>query len=90
VHAQWWRAREIILGKGNGYCMLPSQSITSSTLDDMTPHEVWTSKKPSHTYLKVFGCEAYVHVPKENRSNVSQNQLNEFDALNHQSEFVNL
>jgi hypothetical protein len=40
----------------------------SSTLDDKTPQEVWTEKKPSLTHLKVFGCEAYVHVPKENKS----------------------
>jgi hypothetical protein len=48
-------------------CCLVNQSL-SSTLDDMAPHEVWTGKKPSLTHLKVFGCNAYVHVPKENRS----------------------
>jgi hypothetical protein len=37
-------------------------------LDDKTPHEVWTGKKPSLEHLKVFGCDAYVHVPKESRS----------------------
>jgi hypothetical protein len=45
-------------------CYLANQS-PSSALNDKTPHEVWTGKKPSLTYLKVFGCEAYVHVPKE-------------------------
>jgi hypothetical protein len=44
----------------------------SSALDDKTPQEVWTSKKPSLTHLKVFGCEAYVHVPKENRSKLDK------------------
>jgi hypothetical protein len=42
----------------------------SSTLDDKNPQEVWTGKKPSITHLKVFGCEAYVHVPKENKSKI--------------------
>jgi hypothetical protein len=37
-------------------------------LDDKTPHEVWSRKKPSLQHLRVFGCDAYVHVPKENRS----------------------
>jgi hypothetical protein len=37
-------------------------------LDDTTPHEVWSGKKPSLKHLRVFGCDAYVHVPKENRS----------------------
>ena len=38
----------------------------SLALDDETPHEVWTSKKPSHKHFRVFGCVAYVHLPKEN------------------------
>jgi hypothetical protein len=41
-------------------------------LDDKTPQEVWTGKRPSLTHLKVFGCEAYVHVPKENRSKIDK------------------
>ena len=40
----------------------------TSTLIDITPQEVWTSKKPSIKNLKVFNCDAYVHVPKEKRS----------------------
>jgi hypothetical protein len=48
-------------------CYLVNKS-PSSMLDDKTPQEVWTGKKPSLTHLKVFGCEAYVHVPKENMS----------------------
>jgi len=34
-------------------------------LEDKTPQEVWTGKKPSLSHLRVFGCDAYVHVPKE-------------------------
>jgi hypothetical protein len=37
-------------------------------LVDKTLHEAWTSKKPSLKHLRVFGCDAYVHVPRENRS----------------------
>jgi hypothetical protein len=44
----------------------------SSTLDDKTPQEVWIGKKPSLTHLKVFGCEAYVHVTKENKSKIDK------------------
>jgi hypothetical protein len=40
----------------------------SSVLDDKNPHEVWTGKKTSLEHLRVFGCDSYVHVPKENRS----------------------
>jgi hypothetical protein len=48
-------------------CYLVNRS-PSSVLDDKTPQEIWTGKKPSITHLKVFGCDAYVHVPKENKS----------------------
>ena len=40
----------------------------SSELEDKTPHEVWNGKKPSLSHLRVFGCDAYVHVPKEKRT----------------------
>ena len=45
-------------------CYLVNRS-PSSALEDKTPQEVWTSKKPSFSHLRVFGCDAYVHVPKE-------------------------
>jgi hypothetical protein len=41
-------------------------------LDEKTPQEVWTGKKSSLTHLKVFGCDAYVHVPKENKSKLDK------------------
>jgi hypothetical protein len=40
-------------------------------LDDKTPNEVWSGKKTSLQHLRVFGCDAYVHVPKENRSKLN-------------------
>ena len=52
-------------------CYLVNQS-TTSTLDDKNPHELWTGKNTSLTHLKVFGYEAYVHVPKKNRSNLDK------------------
>jgi hypothetical protein len=44
----------------------------SSMLDDKTPHEVWIGKKPYLTHLRVFGCDAYVHIPKENKSKLDK------------------
>ena len=46
-------------------CYLVNRS-PSSPLEDKTPQEVWTRKKPSLSHLRVFGSDAYVHVPKEN------------------------
>ena len=52
-------------------CYLVNRS-PSSALGDKTPQEVWNGKEPSLTHIKVFGCEAYVHVPKENMSNLDK------------------
>ena len=32
------------------------------------PEKVWSGKDPSYAHLKVFGCKAFLHVPKEQRS----------------------
>jgi hypothetical protein len=52
-------------------CYLVNRS-PSSALDDKTPQEVWTGKEPSLTHLKVIGCDAYVHVPKENMNKLDK------------------
>ena len=33
----------------------------------MTPHEAWTGEKPQVSGLRVFGCQAFVHIPKDDR-----------------------
>jgi len=40
----------------------------SKALKNVTAFEVWTGQKPSLNHLKVFGCKAYVHIPKEQRT----------------------
>jgi transposase InsO family protein len=52
-------------------CYMVNRS-PSSTLDDKNPHEVWSGKQPSLQHIRVFGCDAYVHVPKENRSKLDK------------------
>ena len=32
------------------------------------PERVWTGKDVSYKHLKVFGCRAFVHIPKDERS----------------------
>jgi hypothetical protein len=68
------KARSMLSGAGLGKefwaeavstaCYLVNRS-PSSALDDTTPHEVWSGKKPSLQHLRVFGCDTYVHVPKK-------------------------
>lgn len=40
----------------------------STPLDGGIPEEAWTGKKVNYSFLKTFGCEAFVHVDKENRT----------------------
>jgi len=47
----------------------------SSALFDMTPHELSLGKKQSVSHLKLFGCDAFVHVPKEKRINIDKKEL---------------
>ena len=39
-----------------------------STDTGMTPYEAMRGKKPSLRHISVWGCDAYCHVPKEQRS----------------------
>jgi hypothetical protein len=47
----------------------------SSVLFDTTPHEVWSRKNPSVSHLKVFGYDAFLHVPKEKRRKLDKNAV---------------
>lgn len=44
-----------------------SNRVTCSLDQKKTPYEHWFGKKPELDHLRIFGCDAYVHVPKENR-----------------------
>jgi transposase InsO family protein len=39
----------------------------SRALSYVTPEEVWTNKKPDLSHIRIFGCNAMVHIPKERR-----------------------
>jgi hypothetical protein len=45
---------------------------SSSFLFNTNPHEVWLGKNPSVSHLKVFGCDAFVHVTKEKKSKMDK------------------
>jgi len=33
----------------------------------VTPYEIWINRKPRLNYIRVFGSEAYAHIPKQLR-----------------------
>ncbi|KAG7553078.1 Zinc finger CCHC-type superfamily [Arabidopsis thaliana x Arabidopsis arenosa] len=40
----------------------------SAPLEGDIPERVWTGKNVSYGHLRVFGCKAFVHIPKDERS----------------------
>jgi hypothetical protein len=47
----------------------------SSTLVDSNPHEAWFGKKSSLSHIKLFGCDALVHVPREKRGKLDKKTI---------------
>ena len=37
----------------------------TSNLVNKNPYEAWAGKRPSLAHLRAFGCDAFVHIPKE-------------------------
>ena len=36
-------------------------------VEGATPTEAWTKRKPNVDHLRVFGCDAYAHISKDER-----------------------
>jgi hypothetical protein len=47
----------------------------SSGLVNTNRHDVWYGKKPSVSHLKVFGCDKFLHIPKEKRSKLDKKEI---------------
>ena len=43
------------------------RNCSPTTALDETPYERWNGEKPDVSNLRVFGCKAYAHIPKEKR-----------------------
>ena len=41
---------------------------TSSALDGGIPEEAWTGKEIKYSFFRTFGCEAFVHIDKDDRT----------------------
>ncbi|UYV67996.1 hypothetical protein LAZ67_5002745, partial [Cordylochernes scorpioides] len=51
---------------------------TTKVLGNSTPYEIWYKRKPSILHLKTFGCNAYVHIPKDNRKKLDKKSIRTF------------
>lgn len=52
----------------------------------ITPKDAWTWVKPSISHLHVFGCIAYMHIPKQNRKKIDE-KLMKCILLGYSNEF---
>ena len=39
----------------------------TKSVQGKTPYETWFGNKPGVSHFRVFGCEAYAHIPKDER-----------------------
>ena len=47
----------------------------TSAVKDKTPQEAWSGKKPTVQHFRVFGCNAYAHVPDEKRTKLDPKSI---------------
>ena len=49
-------------------CVYLRNRSPTKALEGITPNEAWSGIKPDVSLLRIFGCSAYVHVPKVERN----------------------
>jgi len=55
-------------------CLLKNVSPTVS-VKGRTPFEIWNGRRPNLSNLRVFGCRAFVHVPRERRDKLDSKSV---------------
>lgn len=55
-------------------CYLINRCPTKA-LKDITPEEAWTGRKPNVSSLKVFGSQAFVHIPDKRSSKMDEKSI---------------
>jgi hypothetical protein len=46
-----------------------------SITDTVTPYEIWFGKKPDLSHLRVFGSQAFIHIPDERRKKLDEKSM---------------
>lgn len=47
----------------------------TTTVADITLEEAWSSRKPTVSYLRTFGCATYMHIRHQQRTKLDKNSL---------------
>lgn len=42
--------------------------VLGKALENKTPYEAWTGRKPNLSHIRIFGCTAFAHIPRDERS----------------------
>lgn len=54
----------VLWGEAVSYAVHILNRINTKALNESTPYEMWTGRKPQIGHLKVFGCLAHMMIPK--------------------------
>ncbi len=63
------------MSRGSEYSRVFRNKSPTVALDGLTSHECFHGKKPDVSSLKIFGCKAFVHVPKEKRKMLDETSI---------------
>jgi chemotaxis protein histidine kinase CheA len=64
MHVSYWQDAVLTAVQ-----LINLQVPTTLTAENMTRHEAWTGHKPSVSHLRVFGCDVYRHIMRDQRAN---------------------
>ena len=61
------KSRKGLLGRSREHHSISQELESNEGSSRKNSFEAWYGKKPNVEHLKVFGCMAYVHIPKDER-----------------------
>ena len=67
IYALGRKAPKAVLGRSNLTAVYLKNRSPSKVLNK-TPIEVWHGRKPKVNHFRVFGCDAYAHITKDERA----------------------
>ncbi|GJX41732.1 retrovirus-related pol polyprotein from transposon TNT 1-94 [Tanacetum coccineum] len=66
---------KIYWAEATAWCVHVLNRSPTAALEEITPEEIWSNRKPSVGYFRIFGCVAHVHVPKEKRRKLDDKSI---------------